>query len=477
MGVLKPFVINSTDIQFILNQVKFRPLYNALGEVIINWDGTGDVYDANGTIISGGLVAGDAASLAAIATYGTSYQSITDLAGLRDVTGHNNNLTPIHANWGAVDQLFTRSAPADFAHYGTIYSGSGGLYDTTASAALKTYYGKYSDGAVTNGTFNVNGTLNTNYAISVGGTSHAADGTAITINNVVDYTPRMISLATTTAGVTYDTWANHQNLPIADNKVLYTSTHTPIVNWNGIGAIYNLDSVQLWDGVSSFAGTNSSGLPVSWNNTDSDVGIYTLSTMPQAAADAAILNAAWASVYDAAGNLIPVWDGKGAIYADALGANAGGTPLWDGFSSFTGLDSSNAPISWANNGPDTALLMTPAETAAAAVVALDLFGSSLQPNPEAAHHTASEIYYTNGVATVTDWGQLETVALGGLGQVDTQARLAASAGQDDHFIGGLNPGVSPSNGFFVLFGQFFDHGLDFIGKSSGAPNAFITSET
>ncbi|MCK1379618.1 heme peroxidase, partial [Bradyrhizobium sp. 24] len=37
----------------------------------------------------------------------------------------------------------------------------------------------------------------------------------------------------------------------------------------------------------------------------------------------------------------------------------------------------------------------------------------------------------------------------------------------DHFLGGLNPGVSPSNGFFVLFGQFFDHGLDFIGKASG----------
>jgi len=24
--------------------------------------------------------------------------------------------------------------------------------------------------------------------------------------------------------------------------------------------------------------------------------------------------------------------------------------------------------------------------------------------------------------------------------------------------------VSPVNGWFVLFGQFFDHGLDFIGK-------------
>ncbi|MGY2931950.1 Ca2+-binding RTX toxin-like protein [Bradyrhizobium sp. GM6.1] len=90
-------------------------------------------------------------------------------------------------------------------------------------------------------------------------------------------------------------------------------------------------------------------------------------------------------------------------------------------------------------------------------------------DPGVSSHQPNEIYYdpTSGTAKVLDWGQLATVADGGLGQVDTQARLAASAGQDDHFIGGLNPGVSPSNGFFVLFGQFFDHGLDFIGKASG----------
>jgi hypothetical protein len=48
---------------------------------------------------------------------------------------------------------------------------------------------------------------------------------------------------------------------------------------------------------------------------------------------------------------------------------------------------------------------------------------------------------------------MTTARYGGLGQVDTQARLAASAGLDDHYIGGLNPGVSPSNGFFVLSGN------------------------
>jgi Ca2+-binding RTX toxin-like protein len=91
-----------------------------------------------------------------------------------------------------------------------------------------------------------------------------------------------------------------------------------------------------------------------------------------------------------------------------------------------------------------------------------------QTDAAAAGHAPTEIFTgTDGVAKVLEWGLLNTVADGGLGQVDAQARLAASAGQDDHFIGGLNPGVSPSNGFFVLFGQFFDHGLDFVAKSSG----------
>ena len=289
---------------------QFRSLFDALGNAIINWNGTGTVYDRNHVPIVGGIVAGDAAALAAIAAHGTSYQSVTDLAGLRDVTGLNNNLSLVNATWGSVDQIFTRSAAADYAHYSPIMQGVA----AAAYAAAKDYYGKYSDGSVVDGTpigvFNIGGTLNTDYTVAAGGSQAAADGTAISIKNVVDYTPRMISLATTTAGVTYDTWANHQTLP----------------------------------------------------------------------------------------------DGSGGTSA----------------------------------------------------------------NPDAANHTTNEIYYdAQGLATVANWGQLETVKLGGSGQVDTQARLAASAGQGDHFIGALNPGVSPSNGFFVLFGQFFDHGLDFIDKASG----------
>jgi Animal haem peroxidase/RTX calcium-binding nonapeptide repeat (4 copies) len=311
-SALKPFAFNSTDIRFLLDQVKFRPLYDLAGNFIFNWDGTTDVYDKNHALIYH-ATSNDPASATAIAAvdlYGPSYQTVTDLAGLRDPSGLNNNL--LHPTWGAVDQIFIRSAAADYANYAPIYSGTAGIYDPNAFAAVATYYKTYSDGT-TAGSFNVNGTLNTNYAITIGGTQHAVDGTAITVNNVVDYTPRMISLATTTAGVTYETWGD---------------------------------------------------------------------------------------------------------------VNHAGDPL-------------------------------------------------------AVNHSPTEIYYnpTSGLPVVTSWGQLETTLNGGLGQVDTQARFAGSAGEGDHFIGGLNPGVSPSNGFFVLFGQFFDHGLDFIDKGGQGATVKITLAT
>ncbi len=71
----------------------------------------------------------------------------------------------------------------------------------------------------------------------------------------------------------------------------------------------------------------------------------------------------------------------------------------------------------------------------------------------------NHIDYTNGVASVTDWGMLQT-----LGIQDAQARFAGTPGEGEYFIGAQNPGVSPTNGWFTLFGQFFDHGLDFIDK-------------
>jgi Ca2+-binding RTX toxin-like protein len=342
-SALKPFAFNTTDIEFLLAQVNFRPLYDAAGNAIINWDGTGAIYDFRHSLLWDGvssfsgssasgvpyswlntdtdgagvdtaltMTAAEKLTAAAIAVqlFGTSYQSATDLSGLRDPSGLNNNLALVNSSYGAVEELFPRAA-ANYTNYLATLAGGG----VGAFAANLTYGSAFGGAGFEVIQRNPGTSLNesTDYTISVhvgpadATTATALDGTILNINNIVDYTPRMISLLTTTAGVVYDTWANH---------------------------------------------------------------------------------------------------------------------------------------------------------------ALD---------PNAANHTANEIYYdANGVATVTNWGDLKTVAAGGLGQVDTQARFTGSAGEGEQFIGGLNPGVSPSNGFFVLFGQFFDHGLDFIDKGGQGATIKIT---
>jgi len=133
MASLKPFVINQTDIQFILDQLNFLPLFDESGNAIINWDGTGTVYNSKQVAYAnlGGVQAN-------IAAYGTSYQSVTDLAGLRDVSGLNNNLSLVNAEWGAVDQIFTRSAAADYANYSPIMQAVADYAYAAAKHAVRT---------------------------------------------------------------------------------------------------------------------------------------------------------------------------------------------------------------------------------------------------------------------------------------------------------------------------------------------------
>jgi Animal haem peroxidase/RTX calcium-binding nonapeptide repeat (4 copies) len=64
-------------------------------------------------------------------------------------------------------------------------------------------------------------------------------------------------------------------------------------------------------------------------------------------------------------------------------------------------------------------------------------------------------------------GDLPYGLLQALGVQDTQ-----NPDNGEYFIETQNPGVAPTNGFFAVFGQFFDHGLDFVGK--GASGTTIT---
>ena len=275
---LKPFVLNNTDLQFLLKQINFRPLFDVNGNAIIAWDGVGAIYDGHGVPLWDGIST-YLTPEAAISQFGQSYASTTDLSGLRDVSGLNNNLLQVHNTWGTVDQPFTRLAPANFADYVKPQAGAGAFYGNKAFAAsLSTPASNYT--TTVNATAD-DGNINTvDTDLGNGMYAHQA--------SVIDYTPRMISRTITTADVTY------------------------------------------------------------------------------------------------------ALDGAGHIAHDA-----------------------------------------------------------------------------NGVATVTSYGQLET-----LGHKDYQ-----NAANTEFFIGAENPGVAPTNGWFAIFGQFFDHGLDKLGAGGQGTKIKISLAT
>ncbi|MDO8263477.1 MAG: peroxidase family protein, partial [Gallionella sp.] len=167
---LKPFRFNLSDLNFMRDQINFRPLFDSVGNAIINWDGSGAVYDANGIVY-----ADQGTAAANLEAYGTSYRSTTDLQGLRDVSGLNNNLLLVNKFWGAVDQPFLQTVTPDFANY--LKPTPGGFYASKA-------FGTSTAGA-------------TDYTK----TQDLPGGEQLT-GDIVDYTPRMISRTITTGGAT-----------------------------------------------------------------------------------------------------------------------------------------------------------------------------------------------------------------------------------------------------------------------------------
>jgi Ca2+-binding RTX toxin-like protein len=197
---LKPFKFNLSDLNFIRDQINFRPLFDSHGNAIIAWNGTGSIYDAKGVQYdTTGLTAN-----AAVQTFGSSYTSVTAAQGLRDVTGENNNLHLVNRFWGAVDQPFLRSVAPDFEQY---------IQPTTSG-----YYGNH--------TFTASNVGNTDYSKRADNPATLADETAAD-RNVVDYTPRMISRTITTGGAT----------PLQDATV----DHGQVLHWSA--ARYTTDTI------------------------------------------------------------------------------------------------------------------------------------------------------------------------------------------------------------------------------------------
>ena len=195
----KPFRFNLADLNFIRDQINFRPLFDAAGNAIISWDGTRAIYDSNNmaqrTLLWDGVLVTDPgangihSAAEAVAAFGISYDSVTASQGLRDVTGLNNNLLLVNHTWGAADQPFLQRVQANFGNYlqaheagdaGASYANSFSAANTALIANAVTDYTKTGDN------------------LSTPDVNEAHAGTSI-----VDYTPRMISQLVTTAGVTF----------------------------------------------------------------------------------------------------------------------------------------------------------------------------------------------------------------------------------------------------------------------------------
>ncbi len=172
MTTLKSFLFNFSDLAFMRDQIGFKPLFDANGKAIVDWNGTGAVYDARGNVIWNGSGMTPSAALAA---YGTSFWSYTASQGIRNVDGLANNL--FNPDWGTSDQPFMQRTKVIFDNY---------LKPADASSADAYYAAKFA-------TPQNPGTAD--YTKTAANLTHA---------NVVDYTPRMISRTVTTAGVTFE---------------------------------------------------------------------------------------------------------------------------------------------------------------------------------------------------------------------------------------------------------------------------------
>ncbi len=109
----------------------------------------------------------------------------------------------------------------------------------------------------------------------------------------------------------------------------------------------------------------------------------------------------------------------------------------------------------------------------------------LDANGQVMHWNAT-LYADSSPAGLAYKALVDTVSVGGAGLIEGATIISdyglLAAGQTDPqdptngetFFGAINPGVAPGNSFLAYFGQFFDHGLDFVGKGGGLQPSKIT---
>lgn len=507
----------------------FGQLYDSNGKPIINWNGSGKIYDAYHNLIWDGLATltnGHLSAVEAVAIFGSSYgtfnsgSAVTDFAGLRNVSGMFNNLNPGQSQWGAVDGLFSHVASPNYGYVkqqgsalltsssltshsistvdgatqtGTYAIGnrtftygwfdrtttdittvakttdghhltvSSSTVDTTGTASTLEYdalTGKPTDPtaqptlqtlAPTHSDFLSGGELDKNYhpQFTAGNdpanqatfdpahyVPHLADRTNIANNDdysikfdaagnkteysVIDYTPRMITQTTTQGGTPV------QYLKVADPTAI---THDPLDATSAGGFAYNYAGgtgvVLLRDGLNHI---------VYWNSKEYDPGLV-----------------AYVEDQITHGHLTLAHLRDPATAGTTLGTDATGRAIvWN-------PDAYNYSKPIYDNHIDTRALI---EGTSIVNTSIALLGGQADGTGGATSQGDANLYSGAGYGTLSMTGQHD--------KQNTDANSATGFGNHEYFYGNIASigGNAPNNGWFALFGQFFDHGLDFIGKGS-----------
>ena len=250
-------------------------------------------------------------------------------------------------------------------------------------------------------------------------------------NSVIDYMPRIISRTITTGGV--NLLKDSSGHFVEWNHALYESAspeglaYKAFIDAAGVDTTQNADGsyVAFVDGAkivapidTAIAVLDANGDPLVWHQADYTASIVYTTLF-------AVLNAtAYGGLHDAAGGTLEA--GEQIYYRTSPGAAlvSTGQTYQPNVLAYKQLIDANADFSAGPPAEGTAIVTTVSQTG---------------------------------------YGLLET-----LGHVDFQ-----NPASGEYFIGSENPGVAPVNSWFGIFGQFFDHGLDLIGKGG---NGKITIE-
>ncbi len=411
----KPFDLNLDDINFILDQVNFKPLFDVNDNPLIQWNGAGEIYDQNGILIWDGMdtLGGTVNNaLEAIAEFGSSYNHLTSFQGLREVTGFNNNLLLVNTNWGAVDGAFIRKLGANY-----------DVLQMDLSAGVPTISTEILTQSVVNELVNP-------FQI----TTFPTFGGAIPIFvNTITRTTADTNTTTTTT----------------DNGHTLVSTNVRTVNKTTL---------------TEFAVEDVTGETVFASFGPFQVGLGTIEN------------------FISGGELDPLYHDFTALEVTASAALGYLPTVID---PQLGVD---ATVELGHVIDYTPRMITQTITTAGVdlLTVGDLFPSNGVPvglDPDHIVYNVEFLYedpanpannivnpaYTQG----KDPAQLnfQEGAIEGIAIVQDYGQLAAfgstnphTPNNDESFIGAVNPGVAPTNGFFAIFGQFFDHGLDFVEK-------------